>query len=404
MRGRGIYRGWWVVSVPFLATALSVGAGQYGFGLFIEPLEDNFGWNRSQISAALSFTAFGSLIAPLLGRVMDRHGSKYILAGSLGLIAVSYMLRPFMTELWHWYALSFIQYLGAGAGFLPAGRLVGIWFEHNRGRVMGITAMGANFGGLVMPPFLGLILPILMWQGAYLVLAFISVALIIYALAVISEGHGVPGTDDETGEPPTLETQPVLAGWTLKEALHSTAFYAITLSIMLGSFTYSAILPQIITHLTDEGVSLRIASLALSTFAIFGMTGKLMMGILAERITARYALMMNLSGQALFLILMIWAGSPVIMWVSVPLYGYFSGAFGALFPLVVQSAFGIRHYGSIMGTIGLTNMVSFGIGPILAGASFDLTGSYRMAFITVAVLFLVGALSLTQAKAPKPVP
>ncbi|MCZ6789149.1 MAG: MFS transporter [Chloroflexi bacterium] len=393
-----------MVSVPFLATALSVGAGQYGFGLFIEPLEDDFGWNRSQISASLSFTAFGSLIAPFLGRVMDRHGTKYIMAGSLGLIAFSYLLRPLMTELWHWYVLSFIQYLGAGAGFLPAGRLVGIWFQRNRGRVMGITAMGANFGGLVMPPFLGLILPMLMWQGSYLVLAAISVALTVYALVVISESPPVPSTGDETGETVTLETRPPLTGWTLREALRSRAFYAIALSIMLGSFTYSAILPQIITHLTDEGVSVRVASLALSTFAIFGMTGKLLMGILAERITARYALMINLSGQAIFLVLIMWAGSPVIMWISVPLYGYFSGAFGALFQLVVQGAFGIRHYGSIMGTIGLTNMVSFGIGPILAGASVDLTGSYRIAFITVAALFLVGALSLTQARVPKPAP
>ena len=404
MRGRRIYRGWWVISVPFLATALSVGAGQYGFGLFIEPLEDNFGWNRSQISASLSFTAFGSLIAPFLGRVMDRHGTKHIMAGSLALIAVSYLLRPLMTELWHWYALSFIQYLGAGAGFLPAGRLVGIWFQRNRGRVMGITAMGANFGGLVMPPFLGLMLPIVMWQGAYLVLASMSIALIIYTLAVISERRHVPGADVEGEELRTAETPPVLSGWTLKEALRSNAFYAITLSIMLGSFTYSAILPQIITHLTDEGLSVRAASLALSAFAIFGMTGKLLMGILAERITARYALMINLSGQAIFLILMTWASSPAIAWVAVPLYGYFSGAFGALMQLVVQGAFGIRHYGSIMGTISLTHIVSFGIGPILAGASFDLTGSYRTAFVTVAVLFLIGAISLTQAKVPRQVP
>ena len=134
------------------------------------------------------------------------------------------------------------------------------------------------------------------------------------------------------------------------------------------------------------------------------MTGKLLMGLLAERITARYTLMINLIGQAIFLILMIWADSPVIMWVSVPLYGYFNGAFGALMQLVVQNAFGIRHYGSIMGTISLTSMVSFGIGPILAGASFDLTGSYRVAFVTVAVLFLIGSLSLTQAKAPQPRP
>ena len=108
LRRRRIYQGWWVISVPFLSTAMAVGAGQYGFGLFIEPLEESFGWNRSQISASLSFTALGSLIAPFIGRIMDRHGSKYVLACSLALIAVSYFLRPFMTELWHWYALSLV--------------------------------------------------------------------------------------------------------------------------------------------------------------------------------------------------------------------------------------------------------------------------------------------------------
>ena len=127
----------------------------------------------------------------------------------------------------------------------------------------------------------------------------------------------------------------------------------------------------------------------------------LLMGFLSERITARYALMINFTGQAVFLILMTWAASPVVMWISVPLYGYFNGAFGALFQLVVQNAFGIRHYGSIMGSINLTTMVSFGIGPILAGASFDLTGSYTVVFVIVAVLFLIGALSMTQAGMPE---
>lgn len=199
----------------------------------------------------------------------------------------------------------------------------------------------------------------------------------------------------------TRNSPVVLTGWTLQEAMRSKAFYAITLAVMMGTFTYAAILPQIITHLTDQGVSVRTASVALSVFAICGMTGKLLMGFLSERITARYALMINFTGQAVFLILMTWAASPVVMWISVPLYGYFNGAFGALFQLVVQNAFGIRHYGSIMGSINLTTMVSFGIGPILAGASFDLTGSYTVVFVIVAVLFLIGALSMTQAGVPE---
>ena len=395
-----IYRGWWVVSVPFLAAAIGTGAGQYGFGIFIAPLEETFGWTRSQISASLSFTAVGSLIAPILGRIMDKYGTKHVITISLGLTAVGFLLRPFMTELWHWYALSLLQYAGyTGASMLPAGKLVGLWFNRTRGRVMGITAMGNNFGGLVVPPMLGGILTLASWQGAYIALGAMSVLMVVYALLAVRDFPSVSELGDQLDETPSSGSgSPLLSGASVKDALRSKAFYAITLAIVMGTFTYSAILPQIITHLVDQGVSLTIATTALSVFAIFGMIGKFVMGFIAERISARYTLMINLFGQAAFVTMLIWAGSPLIMWISVPLFGYFNGAFGALFQLVVQDAFGIRNYGSIMGMINMSSMISFGIGPLLAGFSYDITGSYEFAFATVAIMFTVGALSLTQAR------
>ncbi len=399
-----IYRGWWVVSVPFLAAAIGTGAGQYGFGIFIEPLEETFGWTRSQISASLSFTAVGSLIAPILGRIMDKYGAKHVMTVSLALTAVGYLLRPFMTELWHWYALSLLQYGGyTGASMLPAGKLVGLWFHRTRGRVMGITAMGNNFGGLIVPPILGGILTLASWKEAYVALGIMSVLMVIYALLAVRDFPSASELGDQLDSAPDdSNASPLLSGVSVQDALRSKAFYAIALSIVMGTFTYSAILPQIITHLVDQGVSLAIATTALSVFAIFGMIGKFVMGFVAERISARYTLMVNLLGQAAFLIMMIWAGSPLIMWISVPLFGYFNGAFGALFQLVVQDAFGIRNYGSIMGIINMSSMISFGIGPLLAGVSYDITGSYEFVFAAVAVMFAVGALALTQARTSFP--
>ena len=124
------------------------------------------------------------------------------------------------------------------------------------------------------------------------------------------------------------------------------------------------------------------------------------MRFLADRITSRHTLMINLSGQAIFLVLTNWAGSPVVMRIAVPLFGYFHGAFGALFQLVVQDAFVIRLYGSIMGSINLSTIVSFGIGTILGGRVLRPDRSYTTVFVTVAVLFITGALSLTQASVP----
>lgn len=393
-----IYRGWWVVSAPFLAAALGTGAGQYGFGIFIGPLEETFGWSRSQISASLSFTAVGSLLAPFLGRSIDRYGARPVMAISLAMVAVSFLIRPMMTELWHWYALSLLQYAGyTGASMLPAGKLVGLWFRRTRGRVMGLTAMGNNFGGLVMPPLMGWMLLLLSWEATYLALGVTSILLVVFTWITVRDNP--TGRETETGstEGDTRAASQV-TGRTVREALRDRSFYAIALAVTLGTFTYSAIIPQIIPHLLDGGATLAIASLVLSMYAIAGMVGKFLMGLVAERITSRYALMTNFVGQSVFLVAMIWADNPIVMWTAVPVLGIFNGAFGALFQLVVQDAFGLRYFGSIMGLINFATLISFFFGPILAGVSYDITGSYTVAFTTVAVMFVTAALALTQAR------
>lgn len=393
-----IYRGWWVVSAPFLAAALGTGAGQYGFGIFIDPLEATFGWSRSQISASLSFTAVGSLLAPLLGRTIDRYGSRPVMGASLALVAVSFLARPLMTELWHWYALSLLQYAGyIGASMLPAGKLVGLWFRRTRGRVMGMTAMGNNFGGLVFPPIMGWMLLLMSWQTTYVALGITTLLLLVYTIITVRDS---PTERDIKVGARELEGGGIshVTGRTVGQALRDRSFYAIAVAVTLGTFTYSAIIPQIIPHLLDSGATLAVASLVLSLYAIAGMVGKFLMGILAEKVTSRYALMLNFVGQAVFLIAMIQADNPIVMWTVVPALGIFNGAFGALFQLVVQDTFGIRYFGSIMGLINFATLFSFFFGPILAGASYDITGSYTVAFVAVAAMFLTAVLALTQAR------
>ncbi len=160
-------------------------------------------------------------------------------------------------------------------------------------------------------------------------------------------------------------------------------------------------LPQVTAHLTSIGFSLSTASLMLSALAGAGLTGKMVFGYLAERITARYAMMLSLGGQAIGLTLLSMASSHTVLWLAVPAFGLCMGAFGALFPLIVQETFGIRYFGSIMGLVNMATVVSFTAGPLLAGSSFDTTGGYRLAFLIVAAMFAAGVLVLTQVRQPR---
>ena len=395
-------RGALIISVVFSSTAIAVGVSQYAFGLFIVPMEEAFGWTRTEISASLSFAAVGGLSAPLLGRAMDRFGARPILVISLGVFGLSFCLRPLMTELWHWYALSFMQFVTfSGMTVLPAGRLVAAWFPRIRGRMTGIAATGNNVGGLVMPVFIAALLAAMPWSEAYLVLGVASFVIAGAAALVIRDTPPAVGA---------RVRRPLVAGGRaapsvlalhdqeLRETVRTHTFYAVLAAITLGTFTYSAILPHVLAHLVNKGMANASALSALGTLAAAGVCGKLMFGWMSERYGARRLMMANLVGQAAFTALLAVAGGSGVLVVAAPLFGLFMGGFGALYILVVQESFGMRHYGSVMGLMNLGTVVSFGLGPLIAGASYDISGGYGAAFLIVCGLFVAGAVSLIFAR------
>lgn len=395
-------RGALVIAVVFSSTAVAVGVSQYAFGLFIAPIEETFGWTRTEISASLSFAAVGGLSAPLLGRAMDRFGARPILVLSLAVFGLSFCLRPLMSELWHWYALSFMQFATfSGLTVLPAGRLVAAWFPHVRGRMTGVAATGNNVGGLVMPVCIAALLAVMPWNEASVVIGVASFAVAGAAALVIREAPPAARArargSDATGAH-AVRAAAASPERGLRETVRTRTFYAVLAAITLGSFTYSAILPHMLAHLVNKGMANASALSALGTLATAGICGKLLFGWMSERFGARRMMMSNLIGQAAFAALLAGAGHTGVLAVAAPLFGLFMGGFGALYILVVQESFGLRHYGSVMGLVNLGTVVSFGLGPLLAGASYDVSGGYGAAFLIVCGLFVAGAVSLAFAR------
>ncbi len=386
-------RGWLVVSVAFGCTALAVGSSSYAFGLFVGPLEDQFGWARTHISASLSFMALGSLAGPLLGRAMDRMGARPVMAASVAAMGLSFALRPLMTELWHWYALSALQFAAfTGVAVLPAGRLVGLWFPRARGRVMGMVMMGNNFGGLLVPALVGVAIAAGTWKAAYLGLGAAALVLAAAAALVVSE----PAAD--RGDGPVRDGAD--EGWSAGRAVRSRAFFAVAGAIMLGNFTYTIVLPHVFVHLEATGVGAAAATVAVSVMAACGMGGKVALGYMTERVPARFVMMTALGGQIAGIALMLLTAPGAGIWPAVGVFGFFMGSFGALMPLLVQDTFGMRSFGTIMGLVSATTVVSFGLGPLFAGLSYDLWGGYGPAFAAAAAMFGVAAALLAWAGEP----
>ena len=123
------YRGYQIALVAFLSTGLSIGMSQYAFGQFANPLQEEFGWTKTQLNGALSLAFISGLTGPILGKSADKYGIKIVLLISLIMISLGFLLRPTISSLWHWYLYSALVYAGfPGATQITSGKIVPLWF------------------------------------------------------------------------------------------------------------------------------------------------------------------------------------------------------------------------------------------------------------------------------------
>ena len=379
-----------VMLVVFLSSALSIGPG-YAFGMFIKPLNHEFNWTTTEISFALSFAAAGTIFSPILGTFMDKYGARKLMVIALISMSFSFLLRPYMTQIWHWYVLSFIQYYALpGSTGLPAGRLVGMWYPNIRGRVMGFVTMGNNFGGLSIPLLIGFSLADNNWRIAYFELGFISLLLVLLTIFFVHEPSKIISNDINEKKIINNDNNNHI----LRDLIKTKSFYLLALSFMLGNFTYSALIPQMPDYLIIKGLSRNNLPLLVSLLATFGMFGKASFGYLSEIFTSKIMMIVSLLGQAFFIFFIIYLNSDIVMWIIFPLFGFFMGAYGAVIHLVIQDMYGVSNFGKISGILLFGSVISFFIGPLLSGQSVDKTGDYAFYFFIVAIMFIVGSIFL----------
>ena len=397
-----IYRGYPIALIVFLSTGFSVGMTQYSFGEFSGPLIDQFGWTQTQLNLSLAFSFVSGLLAPFIGRLTDRVGIRPVMFISLLMIASGFLLRPLITELWHWYTISALVYAGfPGATVMPAGKMVSLWFPRARGRVMGAVVAGNNFGGVTMPPLAAIIISNISWETAYTVFGLMMVALGVIALLIIVEDEDKIEAEMKRtgrGDQAQVARAAARAGITVRQALANRNFWLIMIGLVAATFTYQGVLTQLRQHFEESGFAPAAATSAVSIIAGMGIASKLGFGRASEIITARIATIISVALQAVGVLIISQVEAGSLLWVGIFIFGLGFGGLGALIVLVVQEAFGMKEFGGIMGLMQV-GMIASGTGaPLIAGATHDSTGSFKTSFVIVVAIFIVGIVALALAR------
>ena len=240
------------------------------------------------------------------------------------------------------------------------------------------------------------------WQSGYYLQGLLTSLVAMAVLIALREPKAGPLNLKVPGNLSSASSEPAqLPGMSMSEAARSKALYILLYIFLVGATPFSSLLPQLISHYVNEGVNSTTAATAMSILALAGMSGKLVFGILGEKITARYAMMVSFVGLSVALLLSVNPTVPGIIWICSPLWGLCMGAFGTLTNMIVQDYFGLKSFASIMGVAGYGTAISFAVGPLLAGLSYDNLDSYRPIFYGTVIVMIIGIFALKGMGSPR---
>ncbi|MBN2240575.1 MAG: MFS transporter [Dehalococcoidales bacterium] len=405
------FYGWYIVAAGSIVAGLNSFLYVYGFTSFVDPVISTFGWAYGQVALAITIRSIANgVLNPVFGAMVDRTSARKLMLIGSAVVGLGYFILSQTSNIVMFYTGYLVIGLGGSVAIsLVPQTTMARWFQKNLGKASGINGFFVALGG-VAAPLLVLSIETFGWQDTFLYAAILTWALMLPLSLVFRnrpEEYGLlpDGEVPDENRPQQQNTKPT--GLTIKQAMRTRTFWIIGIGTFLqvgGSFT---ILVNIMPHLVDIGMDREYASLVVMTIAIVGMVVRIPMGWVMDVINRRnvIAISIALHGLSLFLIWLIQADSPFILIVAFAIpFGIGNGSIWVRATLN-REYFGVKHFGTITGVMGVFMIAASSIFPTVAGTVFDTTGDYRPVFLAIGILCLAGAgLTLLIPKTPAPFP
>jgi len=363
------------------------------YGVFFNPLQTEFGWNRTTISGAHSLAFFlEGLSAIVVGRLTDRFGPRIIMVACGFILGLGYSLMSQVNTVWQLYFFyGVIVGLGTGSGNVSLLSTTARWFIKRLGMMSGIVKVGTGAGLFIMPLVATWLISSYGWRDSYVFLGIISMIGIVSVAQVLRRDPSQKGLEPYGAHEQGASSSYLAGeGLTLREAMYTKQFWMFcAMYFMVWYFAISMTL-HIVPHALDIGASAARAAGVLSTIGGASILGRLVMGGTGDRVGIRRALVIC------FLILIIalsWLQLAKELWalyLFAAIYGFSHGGFFALVSPLVAELFGTRSHGVIFGTVLFITQIGGAIGPAVTGYIFDITRSYQLAFLILLVAGMVG--------------
>jgi MFS family permease len=402
VRERPFY-GWTIVVTLGATTILSYGTNQYLFGLLVEPLAHEFGWDRGSIAFAYSGVVLVSGLAGLgLGPLVDRLGARIALAtgsliNGLALLALAHVHGLAAFDLLWTFAFG----LGSALTFYPVTMtVVANWFSRRRAQAFSLLSFMGAFSSTITYPIAGVLIAKYGWREAVTILGVVQllVAFPLHVLIVRRRPEDVGLFPD--GAPSAGVSTPD-SGVAYRVAVRSAGFWLLTTALALGAFASTGMVVEQVAYLIARGYAPAFAAALVGLFGLAYLPGRAFIAWSGERTSLALLFAAAFALQALGIAVLIKAPSlpGVIAYVCT-----FGAAYGATFPLrgaLMAQRFGRRSYGGIIAAQGVPVGIGAALGPVVVGRLIDAIG-YGAAFAAcVAALIAAAAIVAVPVRGPR---
>ncbi|MDA0302585.1 MAG: MFS transporter [Chloroflexi bacterium] len=390
--------------------AISSALVMQAFGTYVVLLGAEYGWSRAALSGAFSVMRIEEgLLGPIEGWLLDRFGPRAIMRVGVLTFAAGMFLLSRIDSLIDFYLAFLVIAIGVSlAGFLALTTAVVQWFDRKRSLAMGIAMLGGASGGLMLP-FVVSALETYGWRS---VSAASAVIVLVVGLPLVQVIRNQPVRyglypDGIAPEPPRALAEgeappPPRIEFTVRAALHTRAFWLISLAHAASVLVVSVVTVHLTPHAVALGYSLQQAALVITVQTVANLIARPLGGLISDRVGSRSVIFVSMLMHAVALGLLARAETAWMLWAFAVLNGV---AWGARVPVIVSMRaeyFGARSFGTIMGISTMVVTVAAVAAPVLAGWSFDVLGSYTLSFTILAVLAGVGSLFVVFLPPPRP--
>ena len=357
---------------------------------------NEFGWSRAVTSGGFSLSWVGTgLLSIFVGRLNDKIGPRWYLTIAGFLLGLGYLLMSRLNALWQLYLFYALISIGMTGAMVPIMSTVARWFTKMRAAMTGIVAAGTGIALMVILPVANQSVAVYGWQKSYVILGVACFVVIVSSAQFLRRdpyqvGKLPYGYNGESKTTPNSATY----GLSFEEAFRTNQVWLLGLVYFCSYFLYNIFIVHMVIYATGEGIPQSSAVAIVSVLGAAGIGGRVLMGIFADRIGNKQAMIFSVSLMMLALLWLLIAKHLWMLYLFGLTYGFGQGGLATLESPMVAKIYGMRSHGAILGLVFFCDTCGGAMGTVVAGYIFDITHSYYPAFLLGAGIGIVSLISV----------